>query len=125
MRSAVPSVTETLDHPDHPAPYSAMPAGLLTLAVAQFLDLGTFIRMAAVHGATAEANPLVATLYVDHGLPMVVVAKFVLLVLAASTVVHLQRGNSGSMPSGIAAVVLWVGILAGTIGGLTNAVTMS
>jgi hypothetical protein len=102
-----------------------MRSGLLTLAVAQFLDLGTFIRMASVHGAEAEANPLVATLYLDHGLPLVIVAKFALLVLAASTVVLLQRGDAKAMPTGIAAVVLWVGILAGTIGGLSNALTIS
>jgi hypothetical protein len=102
-----------------------MRSALLTLAVAQFLDLGTFIRMANVHGAQAEANPLVATLYIDHGLPIVIVAKFALLVLAASTVVLLQRGDPRSVPTGAAGVVLWAGILAGTIGGLTNALTIS
>ncbi|HEV8546317.1 MAG TPA: hypothetical protein VGQ64_08470 [Candidatus Limnocylindrales bacterium] len=101
-----------------------MRSGLLTLAVAQFLDLGTFIRMASVRGAGAEANPLVATLYLDHGVPLVIMAKFALLVLAASTVVVLRRRDVRSMPTGIASVVLWVGILAGTIGGLSNALTI-
>ena len=66
-----------------------MTAAVVTLTVAQLLDLGTFIRMIDRHGIAVEANPLVSHLVSEFGLPFVVVAKIVALSLVVAVTVVL------------------------------------
>src|SRR4051794_20080159 len=59
---------------------------IATLALAQALDLATFAVMVARHGPLAEANPVVADLYGEMGMPAVALAKFALVLLVAGLV---------------------------------------
>jgi hypothetical protein len=94
---------------------------VLTVTVAQLLDLGTFARMINLHGAAAEANPLVAGLLADHGLPFAAVAKLAALsVIVAVIVVLGERVDRPGHPR-IARTVAGLAVLGGLIGGLTNA----
>jgi hypothetical protein len=97
--------------------------GLMTMTVAQFFDLGTFVAMFRRLGPVAEANPLVAGLVGDYGIPVLAFAKLTLIVLIASITVIL-RGRAGILDQRLAAVVLGAAILAGVIGGGTNSLTM-
>jgi hypothetical protein len=97
---------------------------VLTMAVAQFFDFGTFIVMIQRHGPGAEANPLVAGILDGLGVPGIVVAKLALVVLVAATVAVLVRGTGSGDRRRIAAVVVGIGILAGLVGGCTNALTL-
>ncbi len=92
---------------------------LLTLAVAQLLDFGTFVPMVRWDGYRTEANPFVAAMLVDYGLPLVAVAKIALFVIVSAVVVILAR--SPRWPRALAGPVLWAGIIAGIIGGASNA----
>ena len=67
---------------------------LLTLAVAQLLDFGTFVPMVRWDGSRAEANPFVAAMLVDYGLPLVAVAKIALVVIVSAVVVILDREHA-------------------------------
>lgn len=105
---------------------------LATLALAQALDLWTFGLMVARHGIGAEANPLVAMLFVGLGLPSLVAGKVALvvvvgaLVVAAGVVVR-RPGSRVSDTRGtriwaaVRGVPLALAITAGLIGGITNA----
>ena len=83
-----------------------MTAAVVTLTVAQLLDLGTFIRMIDRHGIAVEANPLVSHLVSEFGLPFVAVAKIVALSLVVAVTVVLaestpdRRRPSPSRPAG-------------------------
>ena len=81
---------------------------LLTAVAAQLFDLGTFLVMVRRFGAGAEANPLVAALFADYGTPLVA--------LAVSTARRSPRVRlvAGAVPVGAA-------IVAGLVGGLSNA----
>lgn len=98
---------------------------LLTLSLAQLLDLATFIPMTARHGVSIEANPLVEAIRMDLGLGGVIAVKVALLVLVASTVVIIQRRGPGTAPSGTAGLVVRFGILAGLFGAVTNTMTLA
>ena len=96
---------------------------VMTLFLAQTLDLATFSVMVARHGAGAEANPIVASMFDSYGMPAVVIVKLVLitfvacLALAASGKGHRRLwAIAGGLP-------LAVAIAAGLIGGITNAAT--
>jgi hypothetical protein len=93
----------------------------LVATLAQVLDLGTFVRMIQVHGPASEANPLVSGLLLNHGLPFVAVAKIVGLSLAVASIAVLAgRAGRPSYPR-LAAVVAGAAIVAGLVGGWTNA----
>ena len=64
----------------------AMVLAVITATVAQMLDLGTFVRMIAIHGPLAEGNPLVAHLLDELGLPYLAVAKIAVLSLVIAIV---------------------------------------
>jgi hypothetical protein len=100
-----------------------LPVAILTMTAAQLLDLGTFVTMIARVGPAAEANPLVAGLLAAYGIPMTAVAKVALiaLVVAIAAVLSARATRADRL---IAGVVVGVAILAGVIGGATNALTM-
>jgi hypothetical protein len=98
--------------------------GLLTFAVAQFFDFGTFVTMVGRHGPEAEANPLVAMVLVGHGVPLLFVAKLAVVALAVAVVAVLVDRTARRPSPRLAASVLTVGILAGLIGGVTNAANL-
>ncbi len=98
-----------------------MPLALLTLTIAQLFDLGTFVRMVTLHGPGAEANPLVHLLLTEHGLPLLIVAKIVVLSLVVAIVAVLAGRTEGAGHRRMAAAVISVAIVAGVIGGWSNA----
>jgi cytochrome c biogenesis factor len=94
---------------------------LLTLLTAQFFDFGTFVTMVGGYGPAAEANPLVKAILVAHGMPLLFVAKLTVVALVAAVVaVLVERPETRPSPR-LAACVLTVGIVAGLIGGASNA----
>ena len=96
-------------------------AAILTLSVAQLLDLATFNLMVQQVGPSAEANPLVAALYAAHGMPIVAIAKVALVALVAAAAAVLARAPASAHLARLALVgILVVGIAAGIVGGLTN-----
>lgn len=97
---------------------------VLTMAVAQFFDFGTFFVMVQRHGAGSEANPLVAGILTDLGVPAAALVKAALVLLVAATAAILARGPGSGRGRRVASVVLGVGIVAGLVGGCTNALTL-
>jgi hypothetical protein len=97
---------------------------LITMAVAQFFDFGTFAFMVELHGPGAEANPVVSGLLGDLGLPAAALAKLALVVLVASVSLLLAKRADSGVHQRVAGVVIGVAILAGLIGGGTNALTI-
>lgn len=96
-------------------------AAVLTMSVAQLLDLATFDVMVRRLGTAAEANPLVAALYAAHGLPIVAIAKVALMSLVAAVAAVLARARAPTHNARLALVILLaVGIAAGVVGGVTN-----
>ena len=93
---------------------------LVTLTLAQALDLATFSVMVRSQGVAAEANPVVADLFSTFGLPAVVIAKAFLIVGIGA----LCLAASASVPSRTWRVVgglpLALAITIGLIGGITN-----
>jgi hypothetical protein len=103
-----------------------MTAAVVTLTVAQLLDLGTFIRMIDRHGIAVEANPLVSHLVSEFGLPFVAVAKIVALSLVVAVTVVLGESTPdrrGGHPR-LARLVVAVAVVVGLLGGWTNAATL-
>jgi hypothetical protein len=94
-------------------------AALGLLILAHLADYTTFVVMTAIHGPSAEANPLVATIFEDWGLPLLTVAKFatVLLVAAVFLVVGRDRPR-------VAAGVLAFGVFIGVLGAISNVATI-
>jgi hypothetical protein len=103
----------------------AMTAAVITLTVAQLLDLGTFVRMVGRHGIDIEANPLVSHLVSEFGLPFVAVAKIAALSVVVAVIVVLTeiRPDRPDHPR-LARVVVAVAVIAGIVGGWTNAATL-
>jgi hypothetical protein len=96
---------------------------LATLLLAQAFDLATFSVMVARHGPAAEANPIVTDLFVAYGMPAVIFAKAVLVLLVgALTAAAWARGRRGVW-SVVGGMPLALGIAVGLIGGITNAAT--
>ena len=52
----------------------------MTLAIAQAFDFATFSVMVRAHGVTAEANPLVQSMFLSLGTPAVVISKIALVI---------------------------------------------
>jgi hypothetical protein len=102
-----------------------MPLALLTVTIAQMLDLGTFVRMVELHGPVVEANPLVKELIVGMGLPFVAVAKIAgLSVVVAVLVVLAGRTEQPGHPR-LAAAVAASAVIAGIVGSWTNALVLT
>jgi hypothetical protein len=94
---------------------------LAALFAAQFFDLGTFTRMVDRHGIHAEMNPIVAQGFDNFGLPLVVFAKLMLVVLVGSIVVVLASESPRRRANpGLATVVTLMAVGAGLLGGLSN-----
>jgi hypothetical protein len=96
---------------------------IATLALAQALDLATFAVMVARHGPLAEANPVVADLYGEMGMPAVALAKFALVLLVAGLVLAAGARERRGAWALIGGIPLALAIAAGLIGGITNAST--
>ena len=96
-------------------------AAVVTMSVAQLLDLATFDLMIRRVGVLAEANPLVASLYLAHGLPVVAIAKVALVALVAAIAAVLGRVPAPALVVRFALVaILASAIAAGVVGGATN-----
>jgi uncharacterized protein (DUF697 family) len=100
---------------------SGMALALITATVAQMLDLGTFVRMIAIHGPIAEGNPLVAGMLDQMGLPFVAVTKLVALSLVVAIVAVLWGRDDHRRYPRLAAAILGCAIAAGVFGAWTNA----
>jgi hypothetical protein len=93
----------------------------MTLAIAQAFDFATFSVMVREHGVSAEANPLVQSMFMTLGTPAVAMSKLALVVLiVALGVMAAIRGGKGRW-SLVGGMPLALGIAAGIIGGITNA----
>ena len=108
---------------------------LVTLALAQGLDLLTFDLMVGRHGVAAEANPLAASMFVTLGLPALIVGKIALVVaigalVVAGALIVRRAVTDGDAPrdtrtwAAVRGVPLALAIAAGLIGGITNAANL-
>lgn len=97
---------------------------VLTMTASQVVDLATFVTMVARRGPGAEANPIVAALLSEYGLPMTAIAKGALLAAVVAIAVVLSA-RAARADQRIAGVVVAVAILAGLLGGATNALAMA
>jgi hypothetical protein len=97
--------------------------GLMTMVAAQLFDLSTFLAMIHRHGSAVESNPLVSGALSNDGLAAVVFAKLILMALVAAVTVVLVRTDRPGQGR-IAAVVIGVSIVAGLIGGGSNALVL-
>jgi hypothetical protein len=102
--------------PDNPI----VTLAILTATIAQLLDLGTFLRMVGVHGIGVEGNPIVGHLLSEYGLQFAVVAKVAVLALVVAVAVFLAE-RPARVAGRLAALVAGVAVIAGLIGGLSNA----
>lgn len=93
---------------------------VFVVTMAQALDLGTFLHMLVRRGPGSEANPLVAHLLAGEGLPTVVIAKVAALALTVA-VIAVLASRTRTIHRRLAGAVAFVAIVAGLIGGLTNA----
>jgi hypothetical protein len=100
-----------------------LPLALATMALAQILDLGTFVTMVRRVGLGAEANPIVAGLVMDYGLPVAAVVKVALLAFIVALAVVLER-RGGRLDRVMGVVVIAAAIGAGLVGGGSNVLTM-
>jgi hypothetical protein len=96
---------------------------VMTLFLAQTLDLATFSVMVARHGVGAEANPIVVDLFDSFGMPAVVIVKLVLITLVAALALAASGKGSRRLWAMVGGLPLAVAIAAGLIGGITNAAT--
>ena len=92
---------------------------LLAVATAQISDLLTYLQMVAVHGPSAEANPLIGRTALAFGVPGLAVAKLALIVLVVTTFTILGYSHRR-----LAATVATIGTFAGLVGAATNVFTL-
>jgi hypothetical protein len=95
-------------------------AAVVTMSVAQLLDLATFDLMVRELGARSEANPLVGALFGAYGLRVVAIAKVALLALVTAVVAIVAGSPARRMQAAIIGVVLAVAIVAGVVGSAAN-----
>ena len=96
---------------------------VVTMSLAQLLDLSTFVAMVRRLGPAAEANPVVAGLVHEYGMPMAAIAKAALIALVVATsLVLTARGRP--LERVLAGSVLGLAIVAGIVGGWTNTLTL-
>jgi len=97
---------------------------IVTVTVAQLLDLATFVRMVTIHGPVVEANPIVRSVLLEDGLPAVIVAKLAALSLVVAVVAALA-GRSGAVEHRrLVAAVVAIAIVAGLVGGWSNTLVL-
>jgi len=92
----------------------------LALVASQMLDFGTFRLMVGGHGWTAEANPLVADLYVQLGTPGVLMLKVWLIVLIGALALMGALDSDRRRAAIVGGMPIALAIAAGIIGGITN-----
>jgi hypothetical protein len=93
----------------------------LTLFAAQGFDFATFHAMVARHGASAEMNPFVQGMFVSLGTPAVAAVKVALIALViALGLAAAARGRQGAWRA-VGGLPLTLAIIAGLIGGISNA----
>jgi hypothetical protein len=95
-------------------------AAVVTMSVAQLLDLATFDLMVRQLGIRAEANPLVGALFGAYGLRIVAIAKVALLALVTAVVAVMVRTPTRRTQAAIIGAVLAFGIVAGVLGSASN-----
>ena len=95
-------------------------ASVLTMTVAQLLDLATFAEMMRRVGPGAEANPLVAAMFDTGGMPAVAIAKVALTAIVAAVVAALAKRPTSRVATALVGIVIGVGIVAGLVGGASN-----
>lgn len=93
---------------------------VVTMSVAQLLDLATFDLMVRQLGVRAEANPLVGALFAAYGLRVVAIAKVALLALVTSVVAVLAAAPPRRAQIALIGIILGVAIVAGVVGGASN-----
>jgi len=96
---------------------------VLTMTLAQVLDLGTFVAMVQRLGLESELNPVVSTLIGGYGLPMAAISKVALMALVVAIALVLTR-RTGRVDRLAGGAVLAAAIVAGIVGGATNVLTM-
>ncbi len=96
-----------------------LPVAILSLALAHVFDLVSYVVMTGLHGPSAEANPVVANLAAQLGLPGLTLAKALAVVLGSCVFIVLAPEHRK-----LAMTVLVFGILAGLVGGITNLATI-
>jgi hypothetical protein len=97
--------------------------GLMTMVAAQLFDLSTFLAMLRRVGPAAESNPFVIDAMMNHGVPILVIAKLVTMGFVAALTVVLVRTQRPSRAR-VAALVVAISIVAGLIGGGSNALVL-
>ncbi|HEX5014867.1 MAG TPA: hypothetical protein VFV72_11995 [Candidatus Limnocylindrales bacterium] len=101
-----------------------MTLGVVTLTLAQVLDLWTFVRMIDLHGVAAEANPLVEHALAEGGVPYAGVAKLAAIAVVVAVTVVLTGKDDRRRHPRLAGSVVAVAVVAGLIGGLSNAIVL-
>src|SRR5690348_12401258 len=94
-------------------------ASVLTMTVAELLDLATFAQMVHQVGPSAEANPLVAAMFQMGGVPAVAIAKVALTAIVAAVVAWLAKRPTSRLATALVGIVIAAGIAAGILGGAT------
>lgn len=97
---------------------------LITMAAAQAFDLATFTAMVQRVGPHAEVNPIVQSMLASLGVTPIAIVKAALVILVGSVTVILIQHGWHSTHRWAARGVVTVAILAGLLGGLTNAMTI-
>jgi hypothetical protein len=92
-----------------------MTIALFFLVAAHAFDYFSFLVMTGKHGLAAELNPIVVRLAEDFGLPGLTIAKVASVVFLASVAVIISPQRKR-----MAGVIVFIGIAAGTIGGVSN-----
>ena len=91
---------------------------LVFVAAAHLFDYVSFMLMVWRHGIVAEANPLVARVAGEFGIPGVTMAKVYVVVVTLATMVVLRPKHPR-----IAGIVLVLSVAGGLLGGFTNIAT--
>jgi hypothetical protein len=92
---------------------------LLAVGIAQAGDLLTFVGMVALRGPGAEANPIVAHLLENLGLPALVFLKIGLMGLVAITFAMAARNHQF-----VAAFVATLATVVGVVGAASNLIAL-
>lgn len=100
---------------------SLVAVAFMTLVAAQLFDFATFLIMVRDRGPETEANPLVATLFAELGSPAVLLAKVLLILLVGALGLAGAAGPDRVSWRLMAAVPIAVAIVAGVVGGISNA----
>jgi hypothetical protein len=99
-------------------------AAVVTMSVAQLLDLATFDLMVRQLGVRAEMNPLVGALFGAYGLRVVAIAKVALLALITAIIAIVAAAPARRWQAAVVGVVLAVAIVAGVVGSASNTVAV-